>query len=453
MALFYAPLAYGCTRPDMLPTLYALLGLAIAAGLIGFAVRGERPDIPRTVLFYFVAVMVQGWWMTAHPVLDTMITDNGGFDDTSLENLRRLSFDSMLMTTMLLGAFVVLCDLLADASLRRYVLLAATLSGTLICLIGVTLKVVGPPLMQYIWKPVDIYWNDFALYRYHGNAGSFLILVWPLVLVFTRRSYAAKDFIGKRILWTIASVACGLSLFLNASKAALAIGLLILPWPFATGLKKLQHKTLLLLGVGCVLVLALILFATSQLVHEAASKRMTDTAEVSGSFAGRWESYAQYVDAVPTVGCFGMGPGMFQLAFPYQANASRNVGIGIREYAHEDFLQTTLEWGWLGSIWWTLLVAGGIYRGIWTYTHRERFASRTDRHLVLACLLGVLGILTHALFDFPLQIASIRLFFLVLLAFCWASPRMLMPKPEDATRIRYRLPVPSDYYKKRLAAK
>jgi hypothetical protein len=447
VALFYAPLAYGCTRPEMLPTLYVLLGLAIAAGLSGFAARREWPQIPKTVLFCFAVVMIQGWWMTANPVLQSLVADSSGIADTSLENLRRLSFNSMLMTTMLLGMFVVLCDLLNQADLRRFLLLAVALSGTLICVIGVILKLTGAPLMRYIWKAVDIYWNDFALFRYHANAGAFLNLGWPLILVFTRRAYTANAFIGKRILWTIASVTCGLALFLNASKAALAIGMLILPWPFSTGLKRLQQKTLFLLGVGSVLLLALVLFASSQLAHEAAFQRMTNATEVSGSVSGRLVSYRQYLDTVPAVGWFGLGPGLFQVAFPYQESNFRNVGAGIREYAHEDYLQTTLEWGWLGSVWWTVLVAGGLYRGFWTYAQRERFASRTDRHLVLACLLGVLGTLTHALFDFPLQIASIRLFFLVLLALCWASPRMLMPKPEDARRIRYRIPVPSDYYK------
>ena len=443
-ALFYAPLAYGCTRADMLPTLYGLLGLSLAAAVVGFILRREWPDIPKTVLVCFGVVMVQGWWMALHPILDAMISDNGGISDISAENLQRLSVDSMLMTTMLLAMFVVLCDLFNDANLRRFVLLAATASGMLISVIGVTLKLVGPPLMIYIWKPVDIYWNDFALYRYHGNAGSFLILAWPLILVFTRRAWSSHVFIGKRILWTVAALACGFALFLNASKAALAIGLLILPWPFLTGLKKLQQKMWFVLGLVVVLALATALFASSRLAHEAAFQRMTNATEVSGSVKGRWDSYGEYIEGVPAVGWFGIGPGLFQVAFPYQNSIFRNVGPGIREYAHEDFLQTTLEWGWFGTVWWAVLVAGGLYRGFRTYAQRERFASRTDRHLVLACLLGVLGILTHSLFDFPLQIASIRLFFLVLLALCWASPRMLLPRPRDPNRIHYRLPVPAD---------
>ena len=115
----------------------------------------------------------------------------------------------------------------------------------------------------------------------------------------------------------------------------------------------------------------------------------------------------------------------------------------MRDYAHQDYLQTVLEWGWLGTIWWTILVAGGLYRAIWTYQQRELFPSKTERHLVLAAILGVCGTLAESLIDFPLQVPSVRLYFLVLLALCWASPRLLSAPPVDPKRIRYRLPIPA----------
>jgi O-antigen ligase len=178
--------------------------------------------------------------------------------------------------------------------------------------------------------------------------------------------------------------------------------------------------------------------------QEAAFQRMTNTPDFSASFDGRVEAYQEYVNALPEVGWFGLGPGLFKVAFPYQMSQMRNVGDFVHDYAHEDYLQTVLEWGWLGTLWWTLLVAGGLYRAIRTYARRELFDSKTDRHLVLGAILGVSGTLAHCLIDFPLQVASIRLFFLVLLAFCWASPQLLRPPPKDPSpRKRYRLPIPT----------
>ena len=445
VALFYAPLAYGCTRPEMLPTLFDLLIASIVTGLISFAANRRWPAIPRLVLVCVTAILLQGWWITWNPVFPSLVSENGGTVNTTLENIHRLSFNSMAMTSLLLGSFVVLCELFGNANLRRFILLAAALSGVLISVIGVVLKLAGEPLMRYFWKPAEIDWNDFALFRYHGNAGAFLNLVWPLILVFTRRAYAPTGGYFKKLMWTCASLTCAAALFLNAAKAAMVVGLLILPWPFYTLLLRLKQRTLLFLAVGMVIFIAGALTALSQFAHEAAFQRITNVSEDSADFSGRWESNQENLKAVPVVGWFGLGPGLFKIAFPYQNSPMRNVSADVRDYAHEDYLQTVLEWGWLGTVWWTLLVAGGLYRALKTYSRRELFTSKTERHLVLAAILGVCGTLAQSFVEFPLQVASLRLFFLVLLAFCWASPQLLTTPPEDPSpRRRYRLPIPTD---------
>ena len=445
VALFYAPLAYGCTRPETLPMLFALLIASIVAGVISFAANRRWPDIPRLVLVCVTAILFQGWWMTCNPVFPSLVSANGGVLNTTLEYIRRFSFDSMVVTSLTLGAFVVLCEIFGNANLRRFILLAAAISGILISVVGIVLKLSGEPLMHYFWKPSDMDWNDFALYRYHGNAGAFLNLVWPLILVFTRRAYTPTVSYIKKLVWTLCTLACAAALFLNASKAALVIGLLILPWPFLTKLTRLKAKVLFILGAVTLFFIVCGLVVTSHLAQEAAFERMTNAPDFSASFDGRVAAYHDYVNALPEAGWFGFGPGLFKIAFPYQLSPMRNVGAAVHDYAHEDYLQTVLEWGWFGTLWWTLLVAGGLYRAIRTYLQRELFPSKTERHLVLAAILGVCGTLAQALIDFPLQIPSTRLFFLVLLALCWASPQLLTEPPEDATpRRRYRLPIPSD---------
>ena len=447
-ALFYAPLAYGCTRPEMLPTLYVLLAGCIASGVVSFFLSGRQPAIPKAVLICSAAVLVQGWWLTFRPNLPSLVASHGWEVITTMENIHELSLASMEMTSLLLLSFVVLCELFGDAGVRRFVILAVAISGVLISVIGVVFKLTGDRFMLYFWKPLEIDWNDFAFYKYHGNAGAFLNLAWPLVLVFARRAYATK---GKsmisKLVWTFAALACASALFLNASKASLAIGLLILPWPFATGLKRLQQKTFFIIVAVTLLVIAGGLLASSQFAHEAAFKRMTEGNEVSASFQGRALAYHQFLSTAPSMGPWGLGPGLFQVAFPYQYSPLGNTQVGLREYAHEDFLQTALEWGWFGTLCWTILVVGGLYRAFRTYAKRELFPSKTDRHLVIGAILGVLGTLAQSTIDFPLQIASIRLPFLVLLAFCWASPRLLTAPPRKPGMRRYRLPIPAEFAK------
>lgn len=443
VALFYAPLAYGCARPDMLPTLYGLSIAGIVFGVVSFAMDGSWRTIPKTVFICATALLIQGWWVAHNPVIPTMIEANGGMLQTPLHRIFFLSRESMELTTVLLGVFLVLCGLFQHAALRRFILLSAAGSGILTCVVGVTLKTVGAPLMRYIWKPLDIYWNDFAFFRYHGNAGAFLNLVWPLILVFTRRAYTPTGGVFRKVVWTIASVLCAAALVLNASKAALVIGLLILPWPFMTRLLRLNRATLIFFAVIGVLAIAGALTVSSKVATDAAFERLTNRHEVSDSLRGRIDSYEEDLSAVPEAGLFGYGPGMFQVAFPYQDSPMRNVGLPMRDYAHEDYIQTVIEWGWFGTFWWSLLVFGGLYRAFHVYGERAYFTSKTERHLLLAAILGVLGTLAQASIDFPLQIASLRLFFLVLLALCWASPGLLTIPERKSRREAKRLYVPA----------
>jgi hypothetical protein len=445
VATFYAPLAYGCTRPEFLPTLYILLGGGILFGLVSFVASGERPPIPGFLLVCSAVILAQGWWLTFHPIFISIVAENGGTIDAVPEIIRQDSFNCMVMITILLASFLVLCGLFVDPVLRRFLLLSSTLSGVLICAIGDVVKISGEPLMKYIWKAQDIYWNEFAFFQYHGNAGSFLILVWPLILVFTRRAYQPTGGLLRKIAWTLFSLTCAAALFLNASKAALVIGLLILPWPFATWLMRLKSKSVLLIAGCALLLVAGALVATSDLVRGSAIQRLSNVPEVSGGMQSRLDDYKMDLNGTSIVGWFGFGPGLFKVAFPYQMSIMRNAGAPVHDYAHEDYLQTVLEWGWFGTIWWALLVFGGLYRAFRTYAHRERFASKTERHLLLAAILGVIAILAHALVDFPLQIASIRYFFLILLALCWASPKLLTRPARDPNRIRYRLVIPREY--------
>ena len=102
VALFYAPLAYGCTRPEMLPTLFDLLIASIVTGLISFAANRRWPAIPRLVLVCVTAILLQGWWITWNPVFPSLVSENGGTVNTTLENIHRLSFNSMAMTLSLI---------------------------------------------------------------------------------------------------------------------------------------------------------------------------------------------------------------------------------------------------------------------------------------------------------------------------------------------------------------
>ena len=108
--------------------------------------------------------------------------------------------------------------------------------------------------------------------------------------------------------------------------------------------------------------------------------------------------------------------------FPACNIGSSHPVPGTWRFLHEDYLQTVLEWGWLGSSLWALLFFGGIAVGIHSYI---RYARRDwiprRRMLQPMAILALAGVALHALIDFPFQIESIQLYVATYLGLCRGS--------------------------------
>ena len=63
--------------------------------------------------------------------------------------------------------------------------------------------------------------------------------------------------------------------------------------------------------------------------------------------------------SLQAAGWFGFGPGTFAIVFPYLRMEHGSAVNGVLRYAHQDYLQTALEWGRLGFLLWGVLVGGG----------------------------------------------------------------------------------------------
>ena len=74
---------------------------------------------------------------------------------------------------------------------------------------------------------------------------------------------------------------------------------------------------------------------------------------------------------------------------------------------------------WLGALFWSVLIFGGIARGVIRYFQKRTPVSL--RWLLLCSLLALGGTFAQAWIDFPLQIASIQLYVVVLLGICWGT--------------------------------
>jgi hypothetical protein len=135
--------------------------------------------------------------------------------------------------------------------------------------------------------------------------------------------------------------------------------------------------------------------------------------------SGRYQAYQILLEsALPATGPFGSGPGSFEPVFETHRAALRSPIAGRWDKAHSDLLQIPLEWGWAGAAAWAVILIGGMARAAWTGLGR---ASAESKILPVACAFSLGGVLLHGAVDFPLQIASIQLFALVISGLAWGT--------------------------------
>jgi O-antigen ligase len=212
----------------------------------------------------------------------------------------------------------------------------------------------------------------------------------------------------------------------NTSRMAQLIGLILIVSLLFSFVRRafrrhprIDYKNLLL-GSG---IVVFTLFAIARVSHlDQPFKRWNElSAQLPAD--SRWLASRAAFRALGDASWFGFGPGTFRVIFPYYTSGLGPGIEGIWRFLHEDYLQTLLEWGWLGSMLWGLLFFGGIFVAV----KNLRTPGRTPewlpryRRLLPMIVLALVGIALHALVDFPLQIASLQLYVAVYLGICWGS--------------------------------
>lgn len=438
LPFFYAPFAYGATTPNTILWLCLLLLPAIIVGLLGWMPRWA-PASSWPPRLFLLALVAQGAWMILNAESFFIHSDQifvylrNPFPLAPGSWERTASAQEMMQISSLLLFFWWLLALAQDRFWRKNLLGALAATGAIISLIGIILKLGGRPLGQYFWEPYDLTQSNFAFYRYHGNAGALLNMTWPLAAGFTLRAFEKSASSFAKAGWLIATLISFLGLLINFSKASLIIGFaLAFAFFLFKGNSLYQYaiaKTLPVHRKWYAIFLALILLSLAAFVGAAGIGFGTAWTrwgrfdqEKKESVENRLLSYQVTWKAARQAGFFGFGPGTFQYIFPLHLKELPQPLRGRWIYAHEDYLQTVVEWGWVGAFLWSCLTFGGLLRGWYFWSRREFFDSSGDRLMLLAVCLALTGTLIHAGFDFPLQIASLRLYFLTLLAICWSLP-------------------------------
>lgn len=439
-ALVYAPWHYGGTTTASIVILDCILGSALVLWLAGLLfgaqeksrVSGSRYGfpVPRAFLVTSAALLILGWWMVLNA---TFVYDADYLVFISLRTLcpgmpgsvdRAISAALMLRVTMLIGSACLVADLSQNPRWLLRLWWAIALAGGSIALLGLLQKATGASTIFWgsVERPVMTF---FATFYYHANAGAFLNLVLPPSVglagrAFTRRtSPVVKAASLSLALLVMAAVAA------NTSRMAQLIGallilLLLLGFARAAVRKRysIDHKALLL---GYVVV-ALTLSAIARASHLDQSVQRWSALGDQLPADARWLATRAALGAVGDAGWFGFGPGTFRIIFPYYTGGSGQAIQGIWRFLHQDYLQTILEWGWIGSSLWAVLFFGGIALAL-RNSRRSKELRWSPRFTLLLPLiiLALGGIALHGVVDFPFQIASLQLYAATYLGLCWGS--------------------------------
>jgi O-antigen ligase len=329
---------------------------------------------------------------------------------------------------LLLGTILFVADLSqSNRWLLRLWYMTGLVAGS-IAFLGLLQKATGAQMI--FWQPPpareDLRISTFfATYYYHGNAGAFLNLMWPLSAGLVIRAFSNRSHPGMRAAWICLFLVTIAGVLANTSRMAQIVAFLLVVaicLQFGPALLRRLSGTEKSVALAGALAILLALVALAQATHldqpltrwQAESQRISTDA--------RWQAWHVALAALPNAGLLGFGPGTFRVVFPIYNIGSVNQIPGTWRFLHEDYLQTLLEWGWLGCSLWGLLFFGGITVGIRSYNNYAR-RDWTPRRRVLQPLviMALAGVALHALVDFPFQIESIQLYVATYLGICWGS--------------------------------
>src|SRR6266404_3459064 len=430
-ALIYAPWAYGGTTPASIQIINWLLLASVILWIIELVISRRRPAVPRLLLFLTLILIGIGGWMAFNA---KSIYDSDFEVFVPLRNFASHltgSVDYAISVAWMLRGGLLLCVILfvADLSqddrwLLRLWYMIGLIAGS-VALLGLLQKATGAGMIFWQTAPPWGVSPFFATYYYHANAGAFLNLVWPLTAGLALRAFAIPSRPAIRAMWLSVFVLNLVAVFANTSRMSQFVALLLLiplGVQFGPGfLRQLStvEKNVVLAGAIAVF---LTLFAVGKASHleQPFARWRTLTQGVPND--ARWLAARVAIRALPDIGLFGFGPGTFRVVFPFYNETSSAPVIGFWRFLHDDYLQTALEWGWLGSGLWALLFFGGIGIAVRSYTKSVgRGWTPRRRFLQPFVIVALGGVALHALIDFPLQIASIQLYTATYLGLCWGS--------------------------------
>lgn len=446
IALVYAPLAFGSIPPQALAGLEVLLALAAISWALDAVVSRTLPRLPPLLLVCCGWLLLQGWFMTwnAHGAYAAAIGDILPIRSPlpsapgAIEGM--VAMRAMLRLTALLAGLIVVVDLVKHSLWRMRLLWTMVWTGAGFSVFGIAQQA---HLVQFVSARMDPYEGVcFSTYNYHANAGAFLNLVIPAICALLFVALSEGQAFGRRLLLGGLFACCLVAALVNTSRGAQAITVLLLAglglWAGVRLMRgdgrraRTARLTLAVAGVGCLVLGG----AVVPHLHRVVQK-WEQLPQVLTGDSGRMQVWPVAAAMARRSGPLGQGPGAFKMLLPRSpllTNAFYSRWIIQRpipgaqtsmwSQAHEDYLQTAVEFGWLGSFAAGTVLFGGI-ACVWRAVRRDR--GRPSTLVYVGVLAALLAVALHSTFDFPQQVASLQLYVAVYLGIAWAAVAPVRP--------------------------
>jgi hypothetical protein len=296
------------------------------------------------------------------------------------------------------------------------------LNGALLALEGILQRLSGTDKLLWLLQPVVNQTGDmqFGPYSYRSNAAQYLNLLWPVCLGqwwtlrrADRRAGRATGRVGSgpQVVLLPCAILIAAAPIISSSRggAIVAAGEMLVALAVLLVAQRKGHGAMRL---GVIIVFGAALVLAGRLGWEKLGPRLKTI--LSDDMSGRVEIYRNAEQMALDFPVFGTGPGTFpQVYHLYRANAQETWAA----YAHNDWLETRVTFGWVGFV--TIILALGIVVLGWFGE------GGINAHWLFVSLiwLALAGCLVHARFDFPLQIYSTLALFLHLCAILFCLSR------------------------------
>jgi hypothetical protein len=303
----------------------------------------------------------------------------------------------------------------------RLLLWVLCLNGAVLALVSILQRLSGTN--KLLWLVLPHFNTDpltqFGPFAYRANAATYFNLVWPISLGFwLALSRSTGSFLrssqrvgsGSHMILLPGAILMAACPIISTSRggALVAVGSIVLAMAI---LLWSTRKEKLWLKLGTCMLFALILGFSAYLGFKQLAPRFKTI--FIDQMSQRTEIYENALPIAREFPVFGTGPGTFATLYQLYLEP----GQVWHAYLHDDWLETRITFGWIGFG--LILLAMALPAARWFIGP----GINCPRAFIAMIWTAMAGCLLHAKFDFPMQVYSILLLFVLVSAilFCLSN--------------------------------